>query len=97
MTLAEFTNLSSEQLAGIGAGLAAIGAAALSAWKQKAKPDATEAEKSTFGNTVRLHRDDRQRMDDFGEKVSELTRAVKSHAEIVEDHAAAIRRKAPRS
>ncbi len=96
MTLADFTNLSSEQLAGIGAGLAAIGAAALSAWKQKQKPDATDSEKSGFGSVVRLHHADRLRVDDLGEKVSELTRAIKGHGDNIEDHADAIRRKAPR-
>ena len=96
MTLSDITNLSSEQLAGIGAALAAIGAAALSAWKQKSKPDATESEKSGFGSTVRLHREDRQRFDDLGERISDLTRAVKSHGDGVEDHAAALRRRGPR-
>lgn len=96
MNLLDIASLSKEQLAGIGAALAAVGAAAFNAWRQKQKPDASEAEKNGYGTTFRLHHADRVRVDDLGEKISELTRAIKGHGDNIEDHAEAIRRKAPR-
>lgn len=97
MTLADLTNLSSEQLAGIGAALAAVGAAALSAWKQKQKPDATDSEKAGFGTVVRLHHSDRVRVDDLGEKIGDLprkgpavTQAILMPSLLVKGHAASL-------
>lgn len=90
---ATLSALSWEQIGGVAAGLTAVAAACASAWRQKQKPDATDAEKSGFGNTVRLVREDRQRIDDLGERVGDLTRAIKGHCEAVEDHTAAVRRK----
>ena len=92
---ATLSALSWEQIGGVAAGLTAVAAACASAWNQKRKPDATESEKSDFGNTVRLHREDRQRIDDLGERVGDLTRAMKGHCEAVEDLTSAIRRKTP--
>lgn len=94
--LSYLTNLSPEQLAGIGAALAAVAAAALSAWKQAHKPDATETEKGGYGTVVRLHRDDRDRIDWLGERVSELSRNVKNHGDQIEDHANALRKRGVR-
>lgn len=94
--LSYLTSLSPEQLAGIGAALAAVGAAAVSAWRQAHKPDATESEKSGFGSVVRLHRDDRDRIDWLGERVSELSRNIKNHGDQIEDHANALRRRGGR-
>lgn len=90
---ASLSALSWEQIGGVAAGLTAVAAACASAWRQKQKPDATDGEKGSFGNVVRLHREDRQRIDDLGERVGDLTRAVKGHCEGVEDLTAALRRK----
>lgn len=87
------SSLSWEQIGGVAAGLTAVAAACASAWRQKQKPDATESEKSGFGNTIRLVREDRQRIDDLGERVGDLTRAIRQHGETGEEHAAALRRK----
>lgn len=90
---ATLSSLSREQIGGVAAGLTAVAAARASAWRQNQKPGATDVEKWSFGNVVRLHRENRQRIDDLGERVGDLTRAIKSHCEAVEDHTAALRRK----